>query len=202
VLLIPGFMAGDGSMLVLRNWLLRAGYYVELTGLVFNIRYSELVAMAIGLRLAALHELLERPVTLIGHSRGGILAKVVADRHPEAVDRVITLGSPLRDPYDVHPLTMAGVRVAHVLNFIRYAQRSGVERSFLDELEAPAKRPLVSIYSRSDGIVHWEACLREDVMCLEVSGSHVGLGVNLEVYRLLARLLAAPPRPRARAVAS
>jgi pimeloyl-ACP methyl ester carboxylesterase len=181
-------------MWVLRNWLLRAGFYVELTGLVFNVRYSELVATAIGLRLTALHELLERPVTLIGHSRGGILAKVVADRHAEAISRVITLGSPLRDPYDVHPLTMAGVRFAHVLNFLRYARRSGVERSFLDELEAPASRPLVSVYSRTDGIVHWEACLREDAECVEVSGSHVGLGVNLEVYRLLARVLADGPR--------
>jgi triacylglycerol lipase len=193
VLLVPGFMAGDGSMWVLRNWLLRAGYQVAVTGLVFNIRYSNLVAAAISLRLLALHRLVGRKVTVIGHSRGGILSKVVADREPAAVSRVITLGSPLRDPYDIHPLTMAGVRFAFALNALRYAQGSAIERSFLEELEAPARVPLISIYSRTDGIVHWEACLRPDAQCLEVKGSHVGLGVNADVYQLLARIL--PSRP-------
>jgi triacylglycerol lipase len=189
VLLVPGFMAGDGSLGVLRNWLRRAGHDVEVTGLVFNIRYSELVARAITVRLREMHQRLGRKVTIVGHSRGGILAKVVADRQPGAVRRVVTLGSPLGDPYDIHPLTMAGVRFAHALNVLRYACGGGVELPFLRELEAPARVPLVSIYSRTDGIVHWEACLRPDAVCLEVAGSHLGLSVNLHVYKLLAGLL-------------
>jgi pimeloyl-ACP methyl ester carboxylesterase len=196
-------MAGDGSLRVLSAWLLRSGYHVELAGLIFNIRYSELVVGMITLRLRALHRLLGRKVTLVGHSRGGMLAKVAADRQPAAVAGVITLGSPLGDPYDIHPLTMAGVRIAHALNVLRYARGGGVERRFLAELEAPALVPLVSIYSKTDGIVHWEACLRSDARCLEVVGSHIGLGVNVHVYQLLAGILAAgppsvdggPPRP-------
>jgi pimeloyl-ACP methyl ester carboxylesterase len=194
VLLVPGLMAGDSSLWVLRSWLQRSGYHVELAGLVFNVRYSELVAGMITLRLRAMHRLLGHRVTIIGHSRGGMLAKVVADRHPAAVARVITLGAPIGDPYDIHPLTMAGVRVAHALNVLRYARGGGVERRFLAELEAPARVPLVSIYSRTDGMVHWEACLRPDAECLEVAGSHLGLGVNVHVYQLLAGLL--PSRPR------
>lgn len=192
VLLIPGFMAGDSSLSVMRSWLLRFGYRVELPGLVFNVRYSELVARKITVRLLKLNGWLGRRVTIVGHSRGGLLAKVVADRHPSAVERVITLGSPLGDPYDIHPITMAGVRLAHALNMLRYAHGASVEQSFLRELEAPPGVPLTSIYSRSDGIVHWQACLRPEAECLEVDGSHVGLGVNLQVYRLLARLLAYP----------
>jgi pimeloyl-ACP methyl ester carboxylesterase len=193
VLLVPGFMAGDSSLWVLHNWLLRTGYQAEMAGLIFNVRYSELVATMLGLRLRAVHGALGRKVTIVGHSRGGMLAKVVADREPGAVRRVITLGSPLGDPYDIHPLTMAGARVAHALNVLRYARGSVVERGFLGELEAPARVPLVSIYSRTDGIVHWEACLRGDAECVEVSGSHLGLGVNLHVYQLLAGLLPPPP---------
>jgi pimeloyl-ACP methyl ester carboxylesterase len=193
VLLVPGFMAGDSSLWVLRNWLLRTGHRAELAGLTFNVRYSELVAGMVGLRLRAMYGSLGRKVTMVGHSRGGILAKVIADREPGAVRQVITLGSPLGDPYDIHPLTMAGARVAHAFNLLRYARGSGVERGFLRELEAPPRVPLVSIYSRSDGIVHWEACVRGDAECVEVSGSHLGLGVNVHVYRLLARLL--PPSP-------
>jgi triacylglycerol lipase len=193
VLLVPGLMAGDSSLSVLRNWLLRSDYHVEVAGLVFNIRYSDLVARLITLRLQAMHRLLGRKVTIVGHSRGGMLAKVVADRQPDAVARVIALGAPIGAPYDIHPLTMAGVRVAHALNVIRYARGGGVERSFLKELEAPAQVPLVSIYSRTDGIVHWEACLRADAECLEVAGSHLGLGVNAQVYQLLAGILPSTP---------
>lgn len=195
VLLIPGFMAGDSSLSVMRSWLLRFGYRVELPGLVFNIRYSELVVRKITVRLKKLNGWLGRRVTIIGHSRGGLLAKVVADRHPSAVERVVTLGSPLGDPYDIHPITMAGVRVAHALNMLRYARGANVEQGFLRELEAPPRVPLTSIYSRSDGIVHWKACLRSEADCVEVEGSHVGLGVNLQVYQVLARLLASPTGP-------
>lgn len=203
VLLLPGFMAGDSSLSTMRAWLLRTGYEVEMAGLIFNIRYSEMVVSGITRRLEDIYSRVGRPVTLVGHSRGGVLAKVVADRHPRIVERVVALGAPLADPYDVHPLTMAGVRLAHAFNLLRYARTGSVERRFLEDLEAPARVPLTSLYSRSDGIVHWRACLRADAECLEVHGSHIGLSVNVEVYEVLARLLqAAPPRPTAKTLSS
>jgi len=91
---------------------------------------------------------------------------------------------------DLHPLTLAGVRIAQAVNLFRYARTASVEKRFLRDLAADAAVPITSIYSKSDGIVHWEACLRPDVEAVEVDGSHVGLGVNREVYAVLARLLA------------
>jgi triacylglycerol lipase len=190
VLLVAGFMGGDRSLGTLRDWLLRLGYHVQMPGLTFNIRYSEAVLRTLTLRVVDLYGWLGRQVTVVGHSRGGLLAKVLSHRHPQMVERVIGLGSPLAAPYDVHPLTMAGVRVAQAVNMVRFGRSGGVERRFLRDLEAPARVPLTSIYSRSDGIVHWEACLRPDATCLEVDSSHIGLAVNPEVYALLARLLA------------
>lgn len=195
VLLVPGFLGGDGSMATLRDWLERLEYRVEGSGLTFNIRYSEAVLESLVPRLAALHARAGRPVTLIGHSRGGILAKVLAHRYPRLVARVVGLGSPLAEPYDVHPLTMAGVRLAQVVNTVYFRQGGEIERAFLGDLAAPARVPLTSIYSRSDGIVHWEACLRPDATCLEVRGSHVGLAVNPSVYALLSHVLASRRRP-------
>ncbi len=195
VLLVPGFMAGDRSLLILRDWLVRLGYEAEVPGIVFNIRYSEAVLRTLLLRAVDLYGWFGRRVSLVGHSRGGLLAKVASDRHPEIIDRVVTLGSPLADPYDVHPLTLAGVRAAQVVNLVRYQRTAAVERQFLHDLAAPARVPLTSIYSRSDGIVHWEACVRPDARCLEVDGSHVGLAVNRAVYELLAPVLAEPAEP-------
>jgi pimeloyl-ACP methyl ester carboxylesterase len=189
VLLVPGFMGGDRSLHTLRDWLVRIGYDVEMSGLTFNIRYSEAVLRALTPRVADLFDRTGRRVTIIGHSRGGLLAKVLSDRHPSLVQRVVGLGSPFADPFDVHPFTMASVRMAQVVNLVRYGQTSIAEEAFLSDLAAPARVPLTSIYSRSDGIVHWPACMRPDADCVEVAGSHTGLGVNPEVYALLARVL-------------
>lgn len=192
VLLVPGFMAGDESLSVLRAWLHRMGYRVEAAGIRLNILYSEAVLGQLTARLSTAYSRHERRVTVVGHSRGGLLAKVLADRNEHLVQQVITLGSPLGDPYDVHPLTMAGVRVAHAYNLARFGGSAAIERGFLRDLGEAPRVPLTSIYSVTDGIVHWQACLRGDARCVEVRGSHVGLGVNREVYAELARLLALP----------
>jgi hypothetical protein len=192
VLLVPGFMGGDSSLATLRDWLLRMGYHVEMSGLAFNIRYSEAVLHSLAVRVVDLYGWLGRPATIIGHSRGGLLAKVLAHRYPQLVEQVIGLGSPFAEPFDIHPLTMATVRIAQVVNAVRFGRTGSSERQFMHDLEAPAGVPLTSIYSRSDGIVHWEACLRPDATCLEVTSSHVGLAVNPEVYAILARALVQP----------
>ena len=63
--------------------------------------------------------------------------------------------------------------------------------AFREDLRAslPERVRGVSIYSRSDGIVSWEACLDPEAEHVEVDSSHTGMSVNLSVYRVLARVL-------------
>jgi pimeloyl-ACP methyl ester carboxylesterase len=196
VMLIPGFLAGDWTLRTPFQWLGRVGYRARMAGVTFNVMYSEVMLRPLLDTLSALHRKTGARVSLVGHSRGGVLAKVLAHRKPELVEQVITLGSPLRDPFDVHPLTMAGVRAAHVFNVVRYGHPASVEMRFLRDLAAEPKVPMTSIYSRSDGVVNWKACLRPDINSIEVKGSHVGLALNPEVYRILSHLLPAPWRVR------
>jgi hypothetical protein len=58
-------------------------------------------------------------------------------------------------------------------------------------LEAPLEPDLstLAVYSRSDGIVDWRACLDPHARCVEVEGSHCGMAVNAGVYRELEDLL-------------
>jgi pimeloyl-ACP methyl ester carboxylesterase len=96
VLVLPGLFAGDRSLAPLRRWLRRVGYTPVRSGLDRNPGWSEELA-------AELEELVERvarergcPLTIIGHSFGGVLAHAVARRRPADVRHVIALGSPLR----------------------------------------------------------------------------------------------------------
>jgi PGAP1-like protein len=194
VILIPGFLAGDWTLRTPFQWLRRMGYRPRMAGVALNVMYSEVMLRPLIDSLVALHKRTAARVSLVGHSRGGVLAKVLAHRKPELVEQVIALGSPLNDPFDVHPLTMAGVRAAHLYNVVRYGHPASVEMRFLRDLAAAPKVPTTSIYSRSDGVVNWKACLRSDINAIEVKGSHVGLALNPEVYRILAHLLTAPWR--------
>jgi hypothetical protein len=45
------------------------------------------------------------------------------------------------------------------------------------------------MYSRSDGIVSWKACLDPYAQQVEVDSSHTGMSVNPRVYRVLAGVL-------------
>jgi pimeloyl-ACP methyl ester carboxylesterase len=191
VLLIPGFVSGDFSMHVLMDWLRRVGYEPDVGGINFNIRYSEVLIKGLARRLLELYRESGRKVTVLGHSRGGLLGKVLGHRYYPQVEQVIALGSPLADPYDVNPVTMVGVRAAHLFNVVAYGRPATVERRFMRDLAAKSRVPVTNIYTRSDGIVNWRACLRDDIHAIEVHGSHVGLGVNPEVYRVLGHVLAA-----------
>ena len=198
VLLIPGFMAGDGSLAVLRSWLSRRGSATSGSGILFNVDCGERVATQIEGRLYRLAERTGRRVVLIGQSRGGELARVVAVRNPDLVSTIVMLGSPVRDRLNVGP---------HVLNAVRGVARLGdlgipglfstrcaegeCCSTYRRDLEAsiPQGTHAVAVYSRTDGIVCWQACLDPEARHVEVRSSHTGMSVNVAVYRVLDEIL-------------
>ncbi|HSS92600.1 MAG TPA: hypothetical protein VLR46_01285 [Candidatus Dormibacteraeota bacterium] len=195
VLLIPGFLSGDWSLSVLSGWLQRVGYSPHTSGIYLNVRASEHMLAGLRRRLADIRESDPSRVTLIGHSRGGLLAKVLAQRRPDAIEQVITLASPLADQSDITPLTQAAVGVVRTANEIGFGLKLHAEGRFAYDLRLEPNVPTTSIYTPSDDVVNFRSCIRPDVPSISVWGSHNGLLVNPEVYRLLGRLIARPRRP-------
>jgi triacylglycerol lipase len=194
VLLIPGFLSGDWSLTVLSNWLERIGYKPYLSGIHFNIQDSERLLAGLRHRLIEVEHQAGARVSLVGHSRGGLLAKVVAQRRPQIIEQVITLGSPLADTTDLAFMTRRAVGVVKTASEIAYGRRWHPEGRFSHDLRLEPNVPTTSIYTRSDDVVNFRSCLRADIPSLPVWGTHNGLLVNPEVYRLLGRLLARPRR--------
>lgn len=194
VLLIPGFLAGDWTMRVMHAWLERIGYRSHLSGILFNVQHSERLLAGLRHKVVEIHKETGSRVTLVGHSRGGLLAKVLAQRRPQAIEQVIALGAPLADWTDLAAITHHAVGVVRTANEIAYGRRMNAEGRFTYDLKLAPVVPTTSIYTRSDDVVNFRSCLRPDIPSLPVWGSHNGLVVNPEAYRLLGRLLARPPR--------
>lgn len=194
VLLIPGFLAGDASLTVLAGWLRRRGHTVRTSGIRLNVGCSGRDLDRLEDGLGAFGE----PVVLIGQSRGGTLARALTARHPHMVAALIMLGSPVLDPLAVSPPVLRTVRsVAFfgdlgVPGFFSTDCRDGDCCSeFRSLLSAPLRRgaPALALYSRTDAIVDWRACLDPHAECVEIDGSHCGMAVNRDVYRELERVL-------------
>jgi len=71
---------------------------------------------------------------------------------------------------------------------------------------SPKEVPTTVVYSRTDGVVHWQSCVDNSespmVENVEVPGSHIGMAFSSDVYRVLATRLALPIRPRLRLAVS
>ncbi len=206
VIVIPGFGAGDASTLPLRHYLDRLGFCVEGWGLGRNRagvnlphvlsdlsggwdisspprRYRgegsvpylcDRVADRVRDRYAAVG----RPVSLIGWSLGGYLAREVARDLPGIVVRVITLASPI----------VGGPKYTSAARFFR---RRGMDLDWIETKVAaresrPIRQPITAIYSKSDGIVNWPAAIdrhSDNVRHIEIDAAHLGMGFNPTVWR-------------------
>ena len=194
VLLVPGFLAGDWTLRVMHAWLGRIGYSSYLSGIFFNVQHSERLLAGLRRRVVEVEKEAGARVTLVGHSRGGLLAKVLSQRRPQSVEQVIALGAPLADWTDLAALTHHAVGVVTAANELAYGRRLNAEGRFTYDLKLSPLVPTTSIYTRADDVVNFRSCLRPDIPALPVWGSHNGLVVNPEVFRLLGRLLARPVR--------
>lgn len=200
VLLIPGFMAGDASLVVLRAWLAARGHAVAMSGIRLNVDCAERAMTRLPGHLGAFVQNAGAPAIVIGQSRGGTLARCLAVRHPELVSGLVTLGSPVLDPLAVSAPVLRLVRSVAMLaqfglpgTFSRACAEGECCADFRRDLAAklPATVRATAIYSRTDGIVDWRACLDPDADQVQVSSSHCGMGVNAEVYRVLDKVLVA-----------
>jgi len=129
-----------------------------------------------------------KPISLLGWSLGGIYAREVAKRLPNRARQVITIGTPFAgSPEHTHARW-----VYRLVN----GNKPPFSEALARRLGTPPGVPTTSIFSRSDGIVAWQACVQagSERQCenIEVKGSHCGLGWNKQVFQVVADRLCQP----------
>jgi pimeloyl-ACP methyl ester carboxylesterase len=199
VLLIPGFLAGDDSLGFMTRWLRKTGHHTRKAGIRSNVDCSEAAMQRLEERLETMAETRGQKVAIVGQSRGGNFAKALAVRRPDLVSGIVTLGSAQLDPLAVHPLVHAQVYLLGTLGtmgaggLFKHSCRNGeCCAGFWEDLRRPVPGGVgyLSVYSRSDGIVSWRACLDPCADQLEIRSSHCGMAVNADAYRGIAAALA------------
>jgi triacylglycerol lipase len=178
VLLIPGFLSVDDSLTALATTLADAGHRPAFAEIGRNVDCSEATLERLERRLEAIAEANGAPVALVGHSRGGLFARVLAVRRPELVAAIVTLGTPHRDERAVHPALWLGACALAVTGVGRYrCAAGGCCDAFKRDLAAPVAAGIefVSIYSRRDGVIDWQACLDPAARQVEVAVPHLAL---------------------------
>lgn len=211
VLLIPGFLAGDDSLGLMTRWLRRTGHHTSKAGVRMNVDCSAALTDRLEVKLERLSERQGQRVAIIGQSRGGHFARVLAVRRPDLVSGIVVLGSPQLDPLAINPLVRASVLAVGLIGtlgargLMRHSCLFGDCCSdFWDDFERPFPRKVryLSVYSRSDGVVDWGSCLDPAAEHLEIRASHIGMAVNPGGYRAIADALAGFRRADARRTVS
>ena len=202
VIVLPGFLGSDSYLAEMHYWLQRIGYRSYYSRIGRNAECPEVLTERLFETMDKAHQDTGRKVHLIGHSLGGLIARSAAVRRPEQVAQVISLGAPFRD-IRAHPMVLAAA--GFVRNRVmgrRRGRQSKIKRACFTggctcEFAVSLRRDptdavqRAAIYTETDGVVDWRSCVEDDPSRnTKVTGTHVGLAFNPQVYRRLAKLLA------------
>jgi pimeloyl-ACP methyl ester carboxylesterase len=188
VLVLPGLLADDSSTRALRGFLNSHGYQAHGWELGRNVGLRGTVERDMLGRIEEIYEHSgRRKVSLVGWSLGGLYARQLAKSAPDKVRCMISLGSPFA----------GSPKSTNAWRAYEMASGSKVEEHdpFDGTLAGAPPVPTTSIFSRSDGICAWQACLNEDgpeSENIEVYGSHCGLGHHPAAVYAIADRLAQP----------
>jgi pimeloyl-ACP methyl ester carboxylesterase len=184
VMVLPGFLGGDGYNTSLRRFLTRLDYAVHGWGMGRNLGPREGVLEGLQERIHYLSERYEGRVSLVGHSLGGIFARELAREFPDRVRQVISLGSPFGEG------RMTGSIPARLFTALNPPEELPINQ---DVLPHPPPVPTTAIYSKGDGIVNWQTTLQVDghprTQSIQVRGSHCGMTLNPAIWFLVAERL-------------
>ena len=144
VMILPGFATHPVRMRYLAQQLEAAGHRTKRWGLGFNWGADEERFELLEARLADLHARHGRPVVLLGWSLGGLFARELAKRQPEAVAKVITMGSPFS----------GSPRANNVWRAYQFITGHSVDAPPI-ETDLAAKPPVetVALWSANDGVI-------------------------------------------------
>jgi len=181
VLIIPPLLTSDAVMWQLHRFLKHCGFRTAGWGQGINWGPTPRALAGLRTRLCELSANAREPVSVVGISMGGMMARDLAHDHPKHIRQVITVASPVTFPTatTIEPLfRLLAPSYSRDIDVARLGRRPPV--------------PTMALYSSDDGIVDWQSCRADtgDEPSYDVGGAHVTICRNPETLRRVAlRLL-------------
>jgi triacylglycerol lipase len=204
VILVPGFISGDVSLAMLARTLRRRGHRTFRSEIGANLGCTDAMVQRLIRRIEHVAAEEGRRVTLVGHSRGGMIVKLAAARRPDLVAGIVVLSAPVTGTLSVAAHVRKQLELLFRLN--RRGLRAVIAEDCVTgecadrvaaELMAPfpADVGFTSVYTRFDAIIDWQTCLDPAAELVEVDSSHTGMATDPAVHRIVADRLAAAGEP-------
>ena len=198
-IVVPGFLGSDFYLYELHFWLSRIGYKSYLSNIGWNADCLNTLAEKLIETIRRANDETGKKVHLIGHSLGGVLSRSAAVQHTNLVESVITLASPFRGVRSHPGVLEISERIRN--RIFKNEDKTEFPDCYTGHCDCIAVMSLhdglpkglkqTAIYTKSDGIVDWNNCIsRTDSNNYEVTGTHIGLVFNFQVYKLIAKRLA------------
>lgn len=189
VLVLPGFMTTDTTTSPLRFYLKSRKYTPYRWKMGRNLANFHEIEEKIYDRLLELKDIHGRKVSIVGWSLGGVYAREIARRHPDAVRQVITLGSPFGGITGENNIEW----IYEMVTGRKVTEVDHIPEDIVNNIPKAPPVPTTAIYSKTDGVVAWQHCMEKKegpiTENVEVIGSHIGLGHNPAVLACIAERL-------------
>ncbi len=187
VVLLPGFMVSDERMALLKRTLRQAGYAAHGWGMGRNLGVTADMLERLDARISELARRHGQPVTLIGWSLGGLIAREYAKVQPRKVARVITLGSPFS----------GSIRANNAWRLYQWVAGHAVDAPPIEaRLAEKPPVPTYALWSRRDGVVAPASARGVDGerdAAIEVDCLHMGFACAPEATKAILDLLERQP---------
>ena len=186
VVLYPGYLTGPSHMRKMKFRLASEGHSVYDWTLEYNTGMSHVVFKKLSEQLRLLHDTYESPITVVGHSLGGSMARAMCYGDGDIIDHVITIGSPINNIRE----SLAEFKAATDL---RNGSVSSPEEweEYLTMASHQPEGKCTSIWSPDDKVVPWTQSLikPDDGNNIVVEGKHLKLPRLKHVQDVVSQLL-------------
>lgn len=180
-MIIPGLLTGDISTSFLRRSLMKSGFVAYGWGQGLNVGANERKLVALQDRLTALQQSHGQKVAVVGWSLGGLYARVLAHRRPDAIELCMTVASPFSGDRRAN----RAWRLYEMIN-----DHTVDAPPFPDDPSAKPSVPTIAIWSAVDGVVSPECTMggeEESDHRIRIDAQHFALGSS---KRCVARIIA------------
>jgi len=184
VLVVPGLLSGDRATSLLRRSLDAAGFRAYGSTFRFLRGVTPQAMERSEERLTDIVEREGRKAVLIGWSLGGLYSRVLAQRHPDKVAMVVTLGSPFSGDRRANNAW----RIYHALN-----DHSVDAPSVADDPSIKPPVHTVAVWSPIDGVIAPQCACGEQGerdVAIEMRARHMAFGAHPKTIEQIVEIVA------------